>query len=268
MKVFNQQMFGRLCLWLSTLLLCAAANSAVPPWQKLSFIEQSFYEVALGSEYGQATLLVRKWVKPLRIYVEHQQGNHQLHDELLNAHISHLQQITGLDIKRVSKRSQSNIDFFFTSQKMMPALVEREIDSASLQYIHGSVCLASVTFNQRQEVDSADVFIPIDQARMHGKLVSCIVEELTQILGLIRDSDLVYPSIFNDKSQDQLLTGLDEILLRLLYEPAIVSGMNKQQLSPILAKLLEGYRAKNMIATASKRVQQGELYRLLGFRHK
>ena len=274
MNSFRQTNLLKILSFATLTLLIIMSNSTEAksiksePWQNIEYIEQSFYEVALGNEFGLSTFRVRKWLKPLTIYVEHETDDVQLHDQLLNAHIKHLRSITGLKITRVDKKDAANIRFFFTSQKRMPQLIGDIIGKDSVQYLHGSVCLANINTNDNGEIITGNVFIPIDQARMHGKLVTCIIEELTQVLGLVRDSDLVFPSIFNDRSHNNLLTGLDDILLRILHDSKIKPGMTKQQLHPVIKSILEGYRSNNMIATANKRVQKGDLYLMLGYRTK
>ena len=239
-------------------------------WPNLNYIADSFFEVGLGSEYGDSSNLnLRKWKKPLRIYVEHQIGDQQLHNELLNAHIKHLKKITNFDIKRVAEKSEANVYYYFTRQSSLSELVKNELGESVVEYLHGSVCLANIKTDKRNHITSAHIFIPVDQARMHGKLVACIVEELTQTLGLIRDSELVFPSIFNDKTRNTLLTGLDEILLRLLAEKAVKAGMSRQELEPILSSILQRYQREGLINTAEQRVQEGTLYEMLGFkRHR
>ncbi|NRA61286.1 MAG: DUF2927 domain-containing protein [Psychrobium sp.] len=267
-NMLNMLCFAALCLLITAPAAAKEKSVKTEPWHNIEYIEQSFYEVALGSEFGTASFRVRKWLKPLTIYVEHETGDVVLHDQLLDAHIKHLRSITGLKITRVNKKEAANIRFFFTSQKRMPQLIEDIVGKDSIQYIHGSVCLANINANDNGEIITGNVFIPIDQARMHGKLVTCIIEELTQVLGLVRDSDLVFPSIFNDRSHNDLLTGLDDILLRILHDVEIKPGMTKKQLHPVIKRILEGYRSNNMIATANKRVQQGDLYLMLGYRSK
>lgn len=238
-------------------------------WPDLKYISQSFFEVGLGTEHGKSpNLNLRKWNKPVRIYVEHQIGDRALHNQLLNAHIKQLRQITNFDITRVERKSDANLFYYFTKQSELQALVQRDLGDSVVEYLHGAICLASVKANKKNYITSAHIFIPVDQARMHGKLVACIVEELTQALGLIRDSDLVFPSIFNDKTRNALLTGLDEILLRLLSENEVKAGMSQAQLQPVLSRLLVKYDKQGLIRTADSRVQNGELYEMLGFRRK
>ena len=246
---------------------CLYAN--INAWPHISYISNSFLEVGLGAEHGKShNLNLRKWNKPLRIYVEHQIGDQPLHDQLLDAHISQLVKITTFDISRVKNKSEANVYYYFTKQSILPSLVQNELDQSVVEYLHGAICLANVKTDKGNNIISAHIFIPVDQARMHGKLVACIVEELTQSLGLIRDSDLVFPSIFNDKTRNALLTGLDEILLRLLAEDTVKAGMSREELEPILHSILMKYQRQGLIRTAEQRVQEGALYEMLGFKRR
>lgn len=238
-------------------------------WTNINYISQSFFEVALGNEHNTSqNKNLRKWKSPIKIYVEHQTGDQQLHDQLLDAHIKQLKTITKFNISRVKDPSDANIFYYFTQQSSLKALVREKLGSSATKYIQGAVCLGSIKTQEENIITSAYIFIPVDQARMHGKLVTCIVEEITQALGLVRDSDLVFPSIFNDKSHNTLLTGLDEILLRLLSEQSVKAGMSKKELTPIIYKLLNTFESQGLIKTADYRVQQGKLYEMLGYKRK
>ncbi|WP_112321549.1 DUF2927 domain-containing protein [Oceanibium sediminis] len=63
---------------------------------------------------------------------------------------------------------------------------------------------------------------------------SCFHEEMTQALGLLNDSEMVRPSIFNDNEEFALLTLHDEILLRMLYDKRLTSGMSADEARPQL----------------------------------
>lgn len=67
--------------------------------------------------------------------------------------------------------------------------------------------------------------------------LSCIHEELAQALGLANDSPDARPSIFNDDEEFALLTWHDELLLRILYDPRLRSGMSAAQARPIVQKV-------------------------------
>lgn len=67
--------------------------------------------------------------------------------------------------------------------------------------------------------------------------LSCMHEEIAQGLGLANDSPRARPSIFNDDEEFALLTGQDELLLRMLYSPELRPGMSKAEARPIVESL-------------------------------
>ena len=67
--------------------------------------------------------------------------------------------------------------------------------------------------------------------------LSCLHEELTQGLGLPNDSPRARPSIFNDDEEFAFLTDHDEMLLRILYDPALRPGMTAVEARPIVETL-------------------------------
>ncbi|WP_404819100.1 DUF2927 domain-containing protein [Xinfangfangia pollutisoli] len=66
---------------------------------------------------------------------------------------------------------------------------------------------------------------------------SCFHEEIAQGLGLANDSPLARPSIFNDDEEFALLTRQDELMLRMLYDPALRPGMRLAEARPIVESL-------------------------------
>ena len=67
--------------------------------------------------------------------------------------------------------------------------------------------------------------------------LSCLHEEIAQGLGLANDSPQARPSIFNDNEEFALLTPQDELMLRILYNPALKPGMTADQARPIVETL-------------------------------
>ncbi len=62
-------------LFLSLLLMLAVNSYAQPPikahWHETDYIEQSFYEIALQNEYNTRKTQLKKWHKPLKVYIKH-----------------------------------------------------------------------------------------------------------------------------------------------------------------------------------------------------
>lgn len=67
--------------------------------------------------------------------------------------------------------------------------------------------------------------------------LSCLHEEIAQGLGLPNDSPRARPSIFNDDEEFALLTGMDEQMLRILYNPALKPGMTEPEARPVVFDL-------------------------------
>ena len=262
-----------LCLSLLALPLYAAQTqpvliptlTPVADWKNLTYITQAFSEIALKNEYDVAKHRVRKWRIPVRVFVEHQVGDRALHTQLVRMHLAHLAEITGHDIQLVDTLLDANLHLVFTRQSQWESEVTRLMGPSSAKNVHGSVCMAKFALNAKSEIERAWVIIPVDQAQMHGKLVACVVEEITQVLGLPNDSEKVFPSIFNDKTPQDLLTGLDFILLKLLYNPSIRAGMTAAEVKAPLQILLEQWQRDGTLIHADKTVRQGQLYPLLGY---
>lgn len=68
--------------------------------------------------------------------------------------------------------------------------------------------------------------------------LSCLHEEIAQVLGLTNDSPAARPSIFNDDQEFATLTAHDELLLRALYDPRLRPGMTREQALPIARQII------------------------------
>ncbi len=69
--------------------------------------------------------------------------------------------------------------------------------------------------------------------------LSCLHEEITQGLGLPNDSPQARPSIFNDDQEFALLTPMDEMMLKMLYDKRLTPGMTLAEARPIIDQLAE-----------------------------
>lgn len=67
--------------------------------------------------------------------------------------------------------------------------------------------------------------------------LSCIHEEIAQGLGLANDSPRARPSIFNDDEEFALLTRMDELMLRILYDRRLRVGMTPDEARPIVERI-------------------------------
>lgn len=76
---------------------------------------------------------------------------------------------------------------------------------------------------------------PAQRSQLH-----LLREELTQALGMAKDSDLYPNSIFNSNySVDvTMYSDLDKAVIQMLYHPQMDVGLNEQQVDPILRDIV------------------------------
>lgn len=236
-------------------------------WQKAGYIQNSFIEIALNNEYSSEVSTVRKWTRPIYYSIVHRTADKDLHQRITEAHLTHLANITGVAIHPASKKHKANLTIIFSTEQLIGQELKQDFLLNNQQQItalsRNSVCLAHFSTYPDNSIKQAIVIIPVDRARAHAKLLACVVEELTQIMGLPNDSDHVFPSIFNDKSNEDYLSGLDFLLLKLLYRPEIRVGMSVNQVKSQLAKILAKEDFQQLVRDAELLVHQQGLYRLL-----
>lgn len=259
------------CTWTMIVLLvsCRVISSAfavTETWLDPVFVKQAFIEVSLKNEYSSGIQRLTKWNQPIKIWIEHKVADKALHEQLANTHIKDLSFITGHSITRVTRREDANIVWIFTQQDKWRDDIKRELGASALKYAHGAICKAGYKTNKvTHEIDSAVIIIPVDQAREHGKLLACIVEEITQTLGLPNDTKAAYPSIFNDETPEDLLSPLDIILLKMLYEPELKSGMDLSKVQQAIDTILKRYQRLGVLKKAAAMAKSTELYQLTSY---
>ncbi len=190
----------------------------------------NFDRIVFRTEFGPSPdPRVRKWTAPVRIYVDSRAGDLAIQTKLTATHMTLLETLTGLEIGFSSTGPKANVVIVFDRYDTLIASVNEYLTQPIRGWkdLNGSLCFGVYAVNQHSEIVNAVIGIPSDTAASLGKLPACIVEELTQVMGLPNDSDEVFPSIFNDHSPDDFLTEQDEALVRLLYDPRLAPGMER-----------------------------------------
>jgi hypothetical protein len=250
---------------LSAFLMLVASAHAEEAWQSTDYLQQAFNEVALHSEYIAGEQVVHKWQQPVKVWLVHHADLADEHARLTRYHLRHLSQITGHTISFAANAAEANMTVVFSQSAQWHQEVAQMSGNKNMQPPADAMCMFGLTLDAQNAIKRAWVVIPVDHANERGLLVSCIVEEITQAMGLPNDSEKVYPSVFNDKTPESLLTGLDALLLKMLYLPAIKPGMRAGQVQPILAHQLQQWQGDGTIQNAEKNVRQSELYEMMGF---
>ncbi len=255
-------------LWLlSTLLFSvhgfAAISSPEQPWQDPSYIQKAFNEIALKNEYRATEGRILKWKKPIRYeFVYHNLPKNPLIERLFNTHLQHLQTITKHPINQHKPHhfGKANLSIHLTPDQDYGQVIKSFSSHTIKDLERKSHCMANFKRNRQNAIIQAQVVLPVDHVFSKGLLVSCIVEETTQILGLPNDASWVNPSIANDATKVELLTGLDYLFLKILYDKSLTAGLPYPQNQKTIQRIIQKLNANGEIKDAGQTINQSGLH--------
>ncbi|MBT5435606.1 MAG: DUF2927 domain-containing protein [Rhodospirillaceae bacterium] len=122
---------------------------------------------------------------------------------------------------------------FFTNDDVMREMTAEMHEVAQ--------CFGRIETDRRTgELEQAVVVIPTEVDRFLVR--ACIIEELTQVMGPVNDSDEIRPSIFNDSSGNLLLSDHDELILQILYDDRLQAGMTWEEAEPHVHEIVADLR--------------------------
>jgi hypothetical protein len=239
-------------------ILCLLSGAPLAWAEPLSNakIIRNFDIVAFGNEYtGRRYKHVRKWKAPIRVGIQGKDYPPYF-EAFVKQHIRDIWDITGHPIElyyswslhRAKKLAKDfdpkkvNFILYYMPTKDIPKAVAKHFDDDEAQVrqmIKVSTCFAKFG-TKKNEIKWAISVFPAEHPKNHMR--ACVVEELTQVLGLPNDSAQVAPSIFNDKSHHFELTDHDRWMLKMLYDPRITVGMPREDSIAMGQRILEELR--------------------------
>jgi len=245
----------------SCLPFSVSAQTDDRPRMTLSEVVNSFDVVALGNEYTGRINYIRKWKKPIRLGIVGRLYPDYFED-YVNELAGTLQKLTGHPVslefsEKMFKEGRLAKDFdgtslnfllFYLPAKLIPDAVQKKFGKTdpkaketAIDMLGKSTCFVHF-YTKGGEIKAAYAAFPArhDQRTMRA----CVIEELTQAMGLPNDSSTLKQSIFNDKNPNNELTGLDRLLLKLLYNPAITPGMKRDQALAAVRNIMKAYAAR------------------------
>lgn len=182
-----------------------------------------FLDIALGTEYSESSNIIKKWEGDLRIKVIGSPTSQDM--DTLRTVISEINNLTsGINLKIVDSKPNVKIHFVPVS----------EFKRYEPNYQPGNDGYAWVNWNQNNVIYSSNILITTtginQKERSH-----LIREELTQSLGLLKDSYKYKNSIFYQPWTDtNKYSQLDKTLIQMLYRPEIRPGMSKSEVANFL----------------------------------
>jgi hypothetical protein len=225
------------------LSVCAFAIDAAPAQGRLSNsqVVANLLEIVFGSEFiGEDSSVVRKWSGPMRLAIYARDA--ERYRPLVLPHLDRLRRVTGLDIRLVDGSAPDQNAFVFVfGREQFYAYADRHLgpgkDPRTNRFL---ACFGYFHANGRRNIDEITAVIP--NFISDDGIRACVVEEVTQAIGLPNDSDSADPSIFNDDDLYRDLTWQDELFLRVLYDPRVRSGMTREAFEPLARQIVDELR--------------------------
>lgn len=193
-----------------------------------------FTEVALGSEWGNNAQLIRKWNTNLRIRVTGTRTAED--DETIRQVMRELNElIDGSGVQLVRDDRNPNVEIIYAPESQF-----RQLES---NYVPGNLGFFWVRWNS-SVLNYARILITNTNRVTQRERSHLLREELTQVLGLMRDSNRYPNSIFYQGWTDvNEYAEIDRTLIRMLYHPQLQPGMTRSQAVAALRTLSDPAQA-------------------------
>ena len=193
---------------------------------------------------------LRRWAAPIRVGLDFgpsiPQGYRATERARVASFLARLSRLTGHPIQLASTGVNFHLQILNTDEirSLAPTIrrIDPDIGAVELQSIinmpDSTYCQVSTSITEDSSLITR-AFAVIRAEHPDLLQLSCLHEEIAQGLGLPNDSPAARPSIFNDDQEFALLTPMDEMMLRMLYDKRLTPGMTALQARPIIDQLAE-----------------------------
>jgi Protein of unknown function (DUF2927) len=242
---------------LGALLLLAACTAAAPspaptpPDPVEAARLETFRRLAYGPaapKPGQDHLA--KWTLPVRAALIDAPSQSEL--EVARRHLRDLATLTRLDVAEAAPQT-ANLLVFFAAEPFAAArrhrglYINRIADPQRFEQHLAAMAPDATCFGflwggwpHGGSIDFAVVFVRTDRGLR--TVEGCVVQQTTQVLGLVHDLDPAADSIFADTGRYAELTADDRLMVRLLYDPRLEPGMSWAEAEPLARAALRALK--------------------------
>ena len=208
-----------------------------------------FRRFAFGSGESQ----LAKWQQPLRVALVDAAGEENR--EAARRHLQDLAALTGLEVAE-APRAQANLLVFFADDPVAAARRHRGLYSRHLSDprrfdsllagMADSTCFGFLWggWPSGRGIDFAVVFVRTDRGAR--TVEGCLVQQTTQVTGLMHDLGPEADTAFNDSGRHVALTARDRLMVRLLYDDRLEPGMVWAEAEPLARAALRELKRERL----------------------
>lgn len=227
-------------------MVCARPGAAEELRPGLDDLVAHFSQVVFGAEYAAISTkpqVLSTWAGPVvGINVQGRKTPQRI--ELASKHIRSLAKLTGLGFRSLKAgETMPSIDLVFMKRAEMGKISGPNLDPRVIRSMASDptmVCYFLTWHSPPQRIVKALVVVNVeaDPVRMDA----CLLEELTQVMGLPNDVEAYWPSMFNPHDALTEHSRWDALYIRTLYDPRLKPGMTPTEaetvVRPIFAEAL------------------------------
>ena len=217
-------------LFVITLCMSLCAPSLVRAEElrpQLDDMVRHFGQVVFGDEYGMNTgaKMIAKWQGPVGFTVQGRATPEM--GKMLGRHLGGLAQLTGLKFKQFKPGTPGPmIDLFFLKRKEMAQLKGANLDSAVIKRLTGDPTMVCFFLSWKKPEDRIiKAIVAVNVERDPVQIDACLLEELTQVMGLPNDVDAYWPTLFKPIDMSVKWSRWDKLYIKTLYDPRLKPGM-------------------------------------------
>lgn len=241
--------------------LAALVLAVSPPQASAEDVDtvlSHFDNVVFGSEYAEVAgaKQIQKWMSPVRVSISAMQGKMLQKQDggrelklsyvrpaegpvgLIRKHLTTLVKLTGIKSEEAGGDKKANFVIKLVPRLVMgQPFIAKDVDPAILKRL----AKPGVCYFLTHSIRSGAMFralIVVNAELPPDQMDACLLEEMTQAMGLPNDSDIVQPSVFNQESTRQTLSNTDVLLVETLYDKRLPAGTPRNDALRIARELL------------------------------
>lgn len=202
-------------------------------------LAEDFLDLTFALESGEKLDRLVRYESPVRVHVASRALDPYRVD--LDALLARLRAEAGLDIALTEDPRAAQIHV----EAVPAAQIARVFPQAACFIVPGETSWAGFLRNRgallrwsaQTELERAAIFLPTDVTPQDVR--DCLHEEITQALGPANDLYRLPDTVWNDDNLHGIATAFDMLILRVLYQPELASGMDRAEVAALLPRLLD-----------------------------
>ena len=216
-----------------------ARTAPLPPVYSNARLARDFLDLTFTLENGESLPAFSRFEGPVTVRVIGEPPPTLSRD--LDQLLARLRREARIDIARVAPTETARI----TIEPMPRRQIQRVAPNAAC-FVRPNVTTwdeyrarrndPATSWNRLVERRSMAIFVPNDVSPQ--EIRDCLHEEIAQGLGPVNDIYRLSTSVFNDDNFHAVLTGYDMLMLAATYDPALRTGMSRQQVAQRLPGIL------------------------------